>query len=193
MLQYWLLEFFAFTECRVIYLWRFGGRNGRYWSTAHIQAPVSCFVYMPDGQCLALVDLAILGGAGTRGPSRPDCLYYRPQTKFAKVTFSRVSVCPQGDVFASGPGSGWQTPLRQTPPSGHPLPGRYPTSGQTPPRRQTVNKRAVHIPLECILVFIQFFKNFSLMIVGRPATPPGLTPPPGKSWIRHCNRSVGRW
>ena len=89
---------------------------------------------------------------------------YRPQTKFAKVMFSRVSVCPRagGGVSASGP-RGWggvyatppwsDTPQWQTPP------------GQTPPRQtipqadtplpsgcwDTVNKRAVCIPLERIL------------------------------------------
>ena len=47
---------------------------------------------------------------------------YRPQTKFAKVMFSQVSVCPQG-VSASGPGRGVSTP--------GPL-GRHPP-GQTPP------------------------------------------------------------
>ena len=46
--------------------------------------------------------------------------FYCPQTKFAKVMFSQVSVCPP-------------------PPHGQIL-------------RDTVNKRAVRLPLECILV-----------------------------------------
>ena len=29
-------------------------------------------------------------------------LYYRPQTKFAKVMFLQVCVCPQGDVHGAG-------------------------------------------------------------------------------------------
>ena len=45
--------------------------------------------------------------------------YYRPQTKFAKVVFSQVSVCPQGGGIC--PIACWDTPLardqRQTPPS----------------------------------------------------------------------------
>ena len=32
---------------------------------------------------------------------------YRPQTKFANVMFSQVSVCPQGDV---SPIACWDTP-----------------------------------------------------------------------------------
>ena len=65
--------------------------------------------------------------------------FYRPQTKFAKVMFSQVSVCPQGGVC---PIACWDTPLwqvhllgRYTPLGRHPL-GRY-TPGQTPPGRYT--------------------------------------------------------
>ena len=92
-------------------------------------------------------------------------LFYRPQKKFAKVTFSQVSVCPQGGVclWSRGlcgrnppgrhPSSGQTHHHGQTPPGQTPL-GRHPQAdapGQTPPG-QMVNKRAVHIPLECILV-----------------------------------------
>ena len=60
--------------------------------------------------------------------------YYRPQTKFAKVMFLHLSV-----ILFTG-GSTWAGTS----------PGRY-----TPPRSaywDTVSKRAVRIPLECILV-----------------------------------------
>ena len=83
-------------------------------------------------------------------------VYYRPQTKFAKVMFSQVSVCPQGGVCPVASG--------QTLPGRHPL-GRHPPSfpvhaGIHPPHSacwDTVNKRAVRIPLECILVFHEIF------------------------------------
>ena len=88
--------------------------------------------------------------------------------------FSQVSVCPQGAVSAplhAGIHTPWQVhpPCRYTPPGRytpgqvHPWqvqpPGRYTPCRYTPsrytPRRSacwdTVNKRAVRIPLECIL------------------------------------------
>ena len=34
--------------------------------------------------------------------------FYRPQTKFAKVMFSQVSVCPQGGMHGRGGGLAWQ-------------------------------------------------------------------------------------
>ena len=37
--------------------------------------------------------------------------FYRPQTKFAKVMFSQVSVCPQGGVYHWSQGCVWQTAL----------------------------------------------------------------------------------
>ena len=125
---------------------------------------------------------------------------YNPQTKFAKVMFPQVSVCPQGGTWAEPLGQvhplgrytyragtpprlvhtpqGRYTPLgsytprqlhpwaatppgRYTPGQVHP-PGRYTPLGRytpgryTPPHHSscwdTVNKRAVRIPLECILV-----------------------------------------
>ena len=50
-----------------------------------------------------------------------DLLCYRWQTKFAKVMFSQVSVCPRGDVcpivcWDTPPWDQRQTPPRQTPP-----------------------------------------------------------------------------
>ena len=94
--------------------------------------------------------------------------------KFAKVMFSQVSVCPQGQVSAPGlgvcgrhpPGQTpppwadrpWADPPGQTPPGQPPL-GRHP--GQTPPFPSacwdTVNKQVVRIPLECILCCGQKF------------------------------------
>ena len=75
-----------------------------------------------------------------------DC--YRPQTKFAKVMFLHVTVCPQGG------GSTWAgTPLAGTPPwQVHP-PGRYTPSGQvpsplagTPPGRYTPQANTTPTP-----------------------------------------------
>ena len=89
---------------------------------------------------------------------------YRPQTKIAKVMFSHVSVCPQGGVclwswwtcrkpprqISSGQTVWADTPLPRQTPSWADAPG------QTLLLRSTcwdmVNKRAVRIPLECILV-----------------------------------------
>ena len=75
---------------------------------------------------------------------------YRPQTKFAKVMFSQVSVSPQGGCVSqhaldrhTPPWDQRQTPLPPGP------------EADTPWQiRDTVNKWAVRIPLECILVFI---------------------------------------
>ena len=48
-----------------------------------------------------------------------DPTYYRPQTKFAKIMFSQVSVCPRGGVC---PIACWDTHTGQTlhPQAGHP-------------------------------------------------------------------------
>ena len=67
--------------------------------------------------------------------------YYRPQTKFAKVMFSQVSVCPQreGGTWAGTPQA--STPPRQVHPQAGSPPGRCtpwvgtPRAG-TPPRPQ---------------------------------------------------------
>ena len=78
------------------------------------------------------------------GPQFPHKLYYRPQTKFAKVMFLHVSVILStwgGVVFPPG----------QTSPGRHP-PGRHPP-GQTHPPDMT-NEQAVRILLECILVYL---------------------------------------
>ena len=81
---------------------------------------------------------------------------YRPQTKFADIMFSQVSVCSRGwGVCLRSQGEG--VCVSGTPPSRHPPPvadippGRHPPS---PPSAcwHTVNKRTVRIPLECILV-----------------------------------------
>ena len=50
---------------------------------------------------------------------------YHPQTKFAKIMFSQVSVCPQG-VSTSGPGVSATHPWADTPCSVHAgIRGRY--------------------------------------------------------------------
>ena len=97
---------------------------------------------------------------------------YRPQTKFAKVMFSQVSVCLQADT----PEADITTPQAETPLGRHPTCPVHagihapcpvhagihtPLSSACwdkhpppPPSTcwDTVNKRAVRIPLECILV-----------------------------------------
>ena len=96
------------------------------------------------------------------------CSFYRSQTKFANVMFSQASFCSQGDLPHCMLG---HTPLGRHPPPGRHPPGRQPPGrqppGRHPPGRQppgrrplrsvcwdTVNKRAVRIPLECILVLV---------------------------------------
>ena len=86
-------------------------------------------------------------------------IYYRPQTKFAKVMFSQVSVCPQGGYLGryppppprAGTPPGQVHPQAGTPPPGQVPPGRYTPSHSA--CWDTVNKWAVRIPLECILLY----------------------------------------
>ena len=84
--------------------------------------------------------------------------FYRPQTKFAKVMFSQVSVCPQGGVSQHvlgragvylGRVSAWGCIPRRCYP-GEGICGTPPDQRQI--LRDTVNKQAVRIPMECILV-----------------------------------------
>ena len=83
---------------------------------------------------------------------------YRPQMKFAKVTFFHVSVCPQeGSTWAGNPWAGTPPPEQVHPPGQvHPL-GRYTPRQVHLPREQcmlgdTGNKQAARILLECILI-----------------------------------------
>ena len=99
--------------------------------------------------------------------------FYRPQTKFAKVMSSQVSVYPQGWGgslphcmlgYTRPPWDQADTPREQTPPgadtpsrSRHPRGTRHPPGADTPPQcmlGDTGNKRAVRILLECMLVFL---------------------------------------
>ena len=104
-------------------------------------------------QTPAPLDLDIYWQAG-------DC--YHPQTKFAKVMFSQVSVCPRGvsaplhaGIHPPGQTTPGQTPPGQTTPM-----GRHPPGKTHPPLHSacwdTGNKQVVRIPLECILVFFSF-------------------------------------
>ena len=127
---------------------------------------------------------------------------YRLQTKFAKVMFSQVSVCPGGGgIFQHALGRGcipacigqWGCESQHALDRGECLPRRVSAQGgvclgdvcsegclpsgiwadpmrpeadppdqrQTPPQwilRDTVNKRAVRIPLECILGYHYFYR-----------------------------------
>ena len=109
--------------------------------------------------------LQILISMNVIKPSWPSCFdvanNYRPQTKFAKVMFSQVSVCPQGGClphymlgYTSPPGPVADTPLgADTPQSRHP-------TGADPPQwmlGDTGSKRAVRMLLECILVLDLFW------------------------------------
>ena len=88
----------------------------------------------------------------------PELLHccYRPQTKFTKVMFSQVSVCPRGGgclphcMLGYTPG---QTPPADTPQADTPPCADTPLGSAC---WDTVNKRAVCIPLECILVEVNF-------------------------------------
>ena len=86
--------------------------------------------------------------------------YYRPQTKFAKVMFLQVSVCPRGGGHAWQGGRAWGACMV----GGGGMCGRGACmagwacvvgGGRAwQILRDTVNERAVRILLECILVFI---------------------------------------
>ena len=123
---------------------------------------------------------------------------YRPQTKFAKVMFSQMSVCPQWGEYLgryppwvglppgrytpwAGTTPPWQEhPLgRQPPRQVHPR-DRYTTSRYTPwqvhhpsdrytPTHSacwdTVNKRAVRIPLECIRVSVCYLSTIHILLI----------------------------
>ena len=111
----------------------------------------------------------------------PASIYYRPQTKFAKVMLLHLSVIlvtggclPQCMLGYTPPE---QTPRgsRQPPRSRHSLTpqSRHTPQEQTPPPQCMLgdkgNKRAVHILLECILVnhiFFQISKCVSFFVMG---------------------------
>ena len=100
---------------------------------------------------------------------------YRPQTKFAKVMFSQVSVCPQGEacmacmlpppplrhaLLGTHTNQVCMPPGHAHPPGMHACPpGMHIPLGMHAPRRivwDALNERAVRILLECILVLNQF-------------------------------------
>ena len=86
-----------------------------------------------------------------------SCLleFYRPQTKFTKVMFLQVSVCPHGGrAWLLQGGHAWLLPrgvgVRGFFWGG--MHGFFLGGGMRRIRRDTVNERAVRILLECILV-----------------------------------------
>ena len=111
-----------------------------------------------------------------------QCTLYRPQTTFAKVMFSQVSVCPQGGGVRGRGGHSCHTcPLPCTPPwNANPLPCMPPAMHAPLPhmlllpcmppchtctphharphathaRPPPLDMRAVRILLECIFVFL---------------------------------------
>ena len=100
--------------------------------------------------------------------------YYRPQTEFAKVMFSQVSVClsmegVSAPLHAGIHPLGQTTPLGRHPPcSVHvaihtPLPSACWDTHPSPLHSacwDTVNKRAIRILLECNLVVTEFRETF---------------------------------
>ena len=71
---------------------------------------------------------------GKFNPTVWHILYYRPQTKLAKVMFSKVSVCPRRGclpLVQGGRGCG-RHPPGQTPPSGRHPPGQTHPWGRHP-------------------------------------------------------------
>ena len=108
--------------------------------------------------------------------NRHFVIYCRPQTKFAKVMFLHVSVCPRGTEVPGQvlPGQVHPSPLGQVPPwagtpwAGTPLVGTPPWPG-TPPQAST--PRQVHHP----------WAGTSHPWAGTPPpfryTPSGYTPP----------------
>ena len=90
-----------------------------------------------------------------KAPLTPE-IYYRPQTKFAKVMFLHVSVCPQGEYL------GRYTPGQVPPRVGTPL-GRYtppwagtPPPGQVHPQAGTpLDRYTSHPQPQCMLGYDQ--------------------------------------
>ena len=73
---------------------------------------------------------------------------YRPQTKFSKVMFLHVSVCPQGGGVCLWSWWVWQTPPGQTPLGKSPLgrpPGQTPLSpGRHPPGQMPTGRHSYY-------------------------------------------------
>ena len=81
--------------------------------------------------------------------------YYRPQTKFAKVMFSQVSVCPRGGggVCLWSRGGVCHTPQADTPGADTPL-GRHPLPSacwDTPPTQCMLGYTPHPTPAQCML------------------------------------------
>ena len=102
------------------------------------------------------------------GPAPLSYICYRPQMKFAKVMFSQVSVHIGGVLSQS------HCMLGYTPPSTGQTP---PLLGRHPPAQcmlgDTVNKRVVRIPLECILVcnVTTWVPQRLMLVISRSLTP----------------------
>ena len=99
------------------------------------------------------------------GKSKIILFCYRPQTKFAKVMFLHVSVCPQGEYLGRCP------------------PGRYPRAGtpapwpgtSTPPSRQwesaLISVSMHYEDLHTNLYDPIFFVSVSVLVLGSLNTP----------------------
>ena len=110
--------------------------------------------YYDHEVCTQIVVFPLLRKVGNVGRCGIFCgsVSYRPQTKFAKVMFSQVSVCPQGVRVSVSMHAGIHTPRADTPPRSACW--------------DTVNKRAVRIPLECILVlFSCTYRDVSVLLI----------------------------
>ena len=117
---------------------------------------------------LVHLDLTIhhTGKAGTwRSTERPSC--YRPQTKFAKVMFSQVSVCPRGV---------WQTPPGQVHPLGRYTPWAGIAPGQVHPPGKVQPPQAGTSPWAGTPPLGQVYPPGRYILLGR-YTPGRYTPP----------------
>ena len=102
-------------------------------------------------------DLLELNGATNDGNEISIFIFnYRPQTKFAKVMFLQVCVCPQGGVNASRGGMHASWGACMLPRGVRGCRGRHVwlQGGMRGIRQDTVNEQAVRILLECILVHV---------------------------------------
>ena len=128
--------------------------NGSWPSNHWVICQVLCLLYY--------------SGISFNGLSLTHQLFYRPQTKFAKVMFLHLSVSHSVHKGEGVPGQ-VHPPGKYTPPGRFtPSPWQVHPAGQVHPPRQVhpqagkppghsvrwdmVNNRAVRIPLECILV-----------------------------------------
>ena len=124
-----------------LYQWHLAATTGDLFKLVHFRTPCppQCWYLVP----IETLRLVQVGGMHPTGML--SCYY--PQTKFVKVMFSKMSVCPQGGEPGQVPPLGRYTPPdRHTPQAGTPQAftppwegthwaGTLPPPGQVPPRQ----------------------------------------------------------